>query len=473
MIVSVQKSTLNGVIKAPASKSYTHRAIIVASLGKDECKLSRPLLSADTKSTIAACKAFGAKIEEIKNSEINNSELLDSEKDDFSIIVNGFNGKPNVPKSEIDIGNSGTTLRIMTALSGLIEEEIILAGDDSIQTRPNIPLLKTLTEMGAEAYSIKNNGCAPLAVKGKIKPGAVTIDGGISSQFISALLLACPLLDGDSVVKIDGELKSKPYVDITLEIAEKAGVCIQEKYSKEGKNEENECKKNENEESENENAGIFYEIKGNQKYNLGDYIIPGDFSSASYLLAAGAIIPNAEITVAGLFPSAQGDRAIVEILEKMGADISWNKENGIVHVQNKSGKRLKGIVWDAGETPDLVPTLAVLGAFADGEMKIINAEHVRFKETDRLKAMTTELQKIGADIEETKDGLIISGENSKGKMKGAKLHGWDDHRIVMSLFVAGMMIGGVEIDTSESVRISFPEFFEEMRKLGAVFEKMN
>ena len=444
MKITVQKSIPVGTLKVPASKSYTHRAIIVSALGKEECRLTQPLLSADTRSTMEACRAFGTAVEEIKTAA-----------DETTLIVRGFDGKPAAPKAEIDIGNSGTTLRIMTALSGLVEDEIILTGDESIQKRPNIPLLKTLTEMGADAYSIRDNGCAPLAVKGKIKPGTVSIDGGVSSQFISALLLACPLLDGDSVVKISGELKSKPYVDITLEIAEKAGVCICE-----GKTPEN---------------TVYYKIEGNQKYALGDYIIPGDFSSASYLLAMGALIPGAEITAAGLFPSAQGDSAIVEILEKMGADISRNKETGIIHVQNKAGKRLTGIVWDAGETPDLVPTLAVLGAFADGEMRIINAEHVRFKETDRLKAMATELQKIGAVIEETKDGLLIFGEKSKGKIKKPEetLHGWDDHRIVMSLFIAGMLVGGVEIDTAESVRISYPEFFEDMKKLGTVFEKTN
>ena len=444
MKITVQKSIPAGTLKVPASKSYTHRAIIVSALGKGECRLTQPLLSADTRSTMEACQAFGATVEEIK-----------SAADETVLIVRGFDGKPAAPKAEIDIGNSGTTLRIMTALSGLVEDEIILTGDESIQKRPNIPLLETLTEMGADAYSIRDNGCAPLAVKGKIKPGTVSIDGGVSSQFISALLLACPLLDGDSIVKINGELKSKPYVDITLEIAEKAGVCICEEKSLENT--------------------VYYKIEGNQKYALGDYIIPGDFSSASYLLAMGALIPGAEITAAGLFPSAQGDSAIVEILEKMGADITRNEETGIIHVQNKAGKRLTGIVWDAGETPDLVPTLAVLGAFADGEMKIINAEHVRFKETDRLKAMATELQKIGVVIEETKDGLLISGEKSKGKIKRAEetLHGWDDHRIVMSLFIAGMLVGGVEIDTAESVRISYPEFFEDMKKLGTVFEKTN
>ena len=477
MIVSVNKSTPKGMITAPASKSYSHRAVFIASMGKDEVKLSHPLLSADIKSTMEACRLFGACVE----------EKTDPKTNETVIIVKGFNGKPKTPEREIDVGNSGTTLRLMTAFSGVVDGEVVLTGDESIQKRPNTPLLKTLNGMGAEAYSINENGCAPLTVKGKIKAGAVFIDGGMSSQFISALLLSCPLLEGDSKISIEGELKSKPYVDITLEVARKAGICIREKQERHDKQErleqerleqekleqerhEKESDSKESDSKGKENVGIYYEIPGNQTYALGDYTIPGDFSSASYLLTAGALIPGADITMAGLFPSAQGDSAIVEILEKAGADIFWDKENGIIRVSNKDGKRLKGIVWDAGKTPDLVPTLAVLGAFSDGETKITNAEHVRFKETDRLKAMAIELTKLGAVIEETADGLLISGEKSKGQMKGAAVHGWDDHRIVMSLFIAGMMIGETEIDTADSVKISYPNFFEEMKKVGADFE---
>ena len=447
MIVSVFKSVPKGEINAPASKSYTHRALFAASLGDKECRLSHCLMSADTKSTMEACRMFGAEIAETEN-----------EGGEKEIVVKGFGKNPKLPDRPIDVGNSGTTLRFMTAFSGIIDGRIELTGDESIQKRPNTPLLETLNKMSANAYSVKNNNCAPLVVEGKIKPCRVSIDGGMSSQFISALLLSCPLLEDETVLSIDGELKSKPYVDITLEIAKIAGIQIKEL--------------NENKNGGKENAGLSYQIPGNQTYAFSDYIIPGDFSSVSYVLAAGALIPGAEIVVKNIFPSAQGDSALVEILEKMGADISWNKENGIIKVSNTDGRRLKGIVCDVGKTPDLVPTLAVLGAFADGEMRITNAEHVRLKETDRLKAMATELSKLGAAVEETKDGLIIFGEKSK-KMKGVKLHGWDDHRIVMSLFIAGMMIGDVEIDTSESVKISYPEFFEDMKKAGAVFEKIN
>ncbi|WNY25801.1 3-phosphoshikimate 1-carboxyvinyltransferase [Methanolapillus millepedarum] len=433
MIVSVQKSVLAGEVNAPASKSYTHRAVFVSALGTRKTHLYNCLISDDTRSTMNACRLFGARFEETPE----------------MISVTGFGKSPAAPNETVDIGNSGTTLRFMTALSALCDKEIILTGDESIQKRPNVPLLSTLQQMGATAYSKNNNGCAPLIVSGKMKPGKYSIDGGVSSQFISALLLTCPLLDGSTELWIDGELKSKPYVDITLDVAEKAGVKIIEQNRSSGN-------------------GISYKIEGSQIYNLGDYTVPGDFSSVSYVLAAAALIPKSRVHVKNIFPSAQGDSAIIEILKEMGADISWDKKTGVVCVSN-SGKKLKGICVDAGKTPDLVPTLAVLGAFSEGTMTIQNAEHVRFKETDRLKAMATELSKMGADIVETKDGLIISGKSSS--LKGANLCGWDDHRIVMALFVAGLAVGNTTIDTAESVRISYPSFFEDMEKIGAYVEK--
>ncbi|MDV0446816.1 3-phosphoshikimate 1-carboxyvinyltransferase [Methanosarcinaceae archaeon Ag5] len=431
MIVSVQKSVLSGEVNAPASKSYTHRAVFVSALGTRKAQLSNCLISDDTRSTMNACRLFGARFDETPD----------------TICVSGFGNHPKTPDEVVDIGNSGTTLRFMTALSALCDGEIELTGDASIQKRPNVPLLSTLQKMGAAAYSKNDNGCAPLIVRGKMKPGKYSIDGGVSSQFVSALLLTCPLLDGPTELLIDGELKSKPYVDITVDVAQKAGVQIIEQGGA--------------------NGNISYRIAGNQHYDLGDYTVPGDFSSVSYVLAAAALIPGSDVSVKNIFPSAQGDSAIIDILKEMGADIVWDKEKGVVRVVH-SGKKLTGIVVDAGKTPDLVPTLAVLGAFSDGMMLIQNAEHVRFKETDRLAAMAAELSKMGADIIETKDGLIISGQNSR--IKGAAVHGWDDHRIVMSLFVAGMIAGNTVIDTAESIRISYPSFFEDMKKIGARVE---
>jgi 3-phosphoshikimate 1-carboxyvinyltransferase len=421
MKLTIHRSELKGTANAPPSKSYTHRAIAIAALSK-KAIIQYPLISEDTKATIRASEAFGATIEQ---------------KND-ALTITGFDGKVKIPDNVLDVANSGTTLRIMTAISSLVDGATVLTGDASIRTRPNTPLLKALNDLGAEAFSTRNNGMAPIVVKGKMKGGEVHIDGSISSQFISALLIACPFASNDTIIMIDGDLKSRPYVNITIDMLKEAGAKI----------------------IVDEKANSFT-VPGDQEYDLRSYNVPGDFSSASYMIAAGALC--GDVTIKNLYPSEQGDSALIEILEKMGAQISWDKKKGEVKV---SKSELHGIKVDVGKTPDLVPTLAVLGAAAKGSMVIENAEHVRYKETDRLHAMTVELKKMGVDITEEKDRLIIKG----GKMKGAKVHGWDDHRIVMALAVAGMVAGETTIDTIESISISYPAFFEDLNRAGAIID---
>ncbi|TGC11496.1 3-phosphoshikimate 1-carboxyvinyltransferase [Methanolobus halotolerans] len=420
MKVAVNISKINGEVFAPSSKSYTHRAITIASLS-DECVVHRPLMSADTFATIRACESFGANIER---------------KDD-RLIIQGMNGKPKVPGNIIDVANSGTTLRFMTAIAALTKGVTVLTGDSSIRTRPNQPLLDVLNRLGVEAYSTRGNGCAPLVVKGGLKGAITTIDGSISSQFVSALIIACPLTTKSTTLSIKGEMKSKPYVDVTKELLEQAGCEILTE----------------------ETNNIKFIIPANQKYDLKDYTVPGDFSSASYILAAAAMT-GSTVIVKNLFPSKQGDVEIIEVLRRMGADISWDRVKGVVRI---TGNGLQGTTFDAGATPDLVPTIAVLAACAQGVTVIENAEHVRYKETDRLHAMALELTKMGITVKEETDKLTING----GTLKSADLHGWHDHRIVMALTIAGMVAGNTTVDTIESVEISYPNFFEEMQSLGA------
>jgi 3-phosphoshikimate 1-carboxyvinyltransferase len=426
MRVSIGKSSLRGEVFAPPSKSYTHRAITLAALSKKSI-VRRPLLSADTLATVQACEKFGALIE----------------KKGENLIINGFDGKPKVPDDVIDAANSGTTLRLMTAVAALTDGITVFTGDSSLRTRPNGPLLEALNGLGAKACSTRGNERAPIIVRGGLVGSKVEINGSISSQFISALLIACPLKESNTTLSIIGKLKSKPYVDVTLEMLELAGVKIQ---------------------TDNRN-GTEFVIPGKQKYDFKDYTIPGDFSSASYLLAAAAMTGGSEVTVKNLFPSKQGDKLIIETLEQMGADIKWDKQAGTVNV--KGGRKLKAITFDAGATPDLVPTVAVLAAFAEGTSRIENAEHVRYKETDRLRALATELPKLGVSLIEEKDSLTITG----GKLHGATVHGWDDHRIVMALVVAGIAAGDTTIDTTESVSISYPDFFKDIQSLGVHVEQ--
>lgn len=420
MKLTIQQSDIKGSITAPPSKSYTHRAVAIAALSK-RVEVNNPLISGDTEATIRAIEYFGAVVEPGKD----------------SLIIEGFDGNPQAPDNVIDVANSGTTLRIMTAVASLVSGSTVLTGDESIRRRPNTPLLNALNELGAEAFSTRNNGMAPIVVRGKIMGGKIYIDGSISSQFVSALLITCPFAKNETTIRIKGDLKSKPYVDITLDMMKKAGAEITD-------------------------IGTSYTIEPGQKLNLKSYRVPGDFSSASFIIAAGALC--GDVTVKDMFPSGQGDSALVGILGKMGADISWNQKKGEVKV---SKSKLQGITVDVGKTPDLVPILAVLGAAAEGTMVIENAEHVRYKETDRLHAMAVELKKMGVDITEEKDRLVIKG----GKMNGAKVHGWNDHRVVMSLAVAGMVAGKTTVDTVESVGISYPGFFDDVKKLGGIVYK--
>ena len=406
---------VSGEVYAPPSKSYTHRAILITALGPGGT-VKRPLISADTRATIAACEAFGAKI---------------TRKDD--IEIEGVSGKPQTPEDVINVLNSGTTMRFCSAVASLTNGAV-LTGDASIRSRPNGPLLSALNDLGVNAFSVRGNGKAPLVVQGRMKGGVAKMNGSVSSQFLSALLIASPLAEGDTKIIIEGELKSRPYAEITLDMLKEAGARIEA-----GKQE--------------------FVVEGGQSYNLKSYTIPGDFSSASYPLAAAAVT-GGEVEVRGVLPSRQGDSAIVDILRRMGAEISWDQVEGVLRIR---GGELRGVDVDASMTPDLVPTIAVLGSLAKGKTVVFNAEHVRHKETDRLHAMAIELSKMGADIKEKPDGLEIIG----GRLHGADVKGYDDHRIVMALAVAGMAAGMTRIDTAECVDVSYPGFFQEMASMGA------
>lgn len=423
MIASVKRSALSGEVQVPPSKSYTHRAILITALGPGGT-VKRPLLSADTRATISACESFGAEVR-IDDDHGHGQDQIE---------IRGVSNHPKTPENVIDVLNSGTTLRFCSAVAALTDGAV-LTGDASIRSRPNGPLMSALSELGASAFSIRNNGLAPLVVRGRMKGGTAHLNGGVSSQFLSALLIAAPLAEAETRIVIEGELKSRPYAEITLDMLADAGIRVEER-------------------------GQIFSVPGGQSYSLSGYTIPGDFSSASYPMAAAAVT-GSDVTVKGILPSRQGDSAIIDILQRMGAEVSWDRERGELRV--KGGGDLVGIEVDASSTPDLVPTIAVLGALAKGRTVIFNAEHVRHKETDRLHAMALELAKMGADIKERPDGLEITG----GRLHGADVHGYHDHRIVMALTVAGFVAGDTRIDSAESVDVSYPGFFERMKGLGA------
>ncbi|MCK4735085.1 MAG: 3-phosphoshikimate 1-carboxyvinyltransferase, partial [Methanophagales archaeon] len=266
----------------------------------------------------------------------------------------------------------------------------------------------------------------------------------ISSQFISALLIACPLAEKPSYIAATN-LSSVPYMRMTAEVLEQAGVKIPF--------------------SRSSNDYVFH-VEGGKRYELRRFTVPGDFSSSSYLLAAAALT-DSEVKISNLFPSAQGDSRIVEILNEMGADIRWDKEKGIVEVKGAKDAELKGIEVDMRENPDLVPTIAVLSAVAEGATEITGVAHLRYKETDRLRFLTEELRKMGARIEEKEDGLVIEGRKREG-LKAAKVDSHDDHRLAMALCFAALSASGeTVIEGAECAEVSYPSFFEDIRNLGA------
>ncbi len=433
MNAAVQRSRIEGEIIAPPSKSYTHRAITIAALAK-KSEIVYPLLSGDTEATINAAKCLGATVE----------VAVEQEGQAKKILIEGTEGSPDTPEDVINAENSGTTLRFFTAVSALCEGAAVITGDASLRKRPNLPLLKALNELGSEAFSTRGDGTAPIVVKGRLTGGETVIDASISSQFISALLIACPLAAKDSYI-LANNLSSVPYMRMTTEVLEQAGVEVS--FSR----------------LSSSNDYSFH-VEGGRSYDLRRFTVPGDFSSSSYLLAAAAIT-DSELKVKNLFPSAQGDSRIVGLLEEMGAKINWNKEEGVVEVNGAQSVGLKGIKVNMRENPDLVPTIAVLAAVAEGSTEITGVAHLRYKETDRLKFLTEELTKMGVQIKEKEDGLLIEGEE---KLKAAKVYSHEDHRLAMALCIAALSARGeTVVEEAGCANISYPSFFEDMLNLGA------
>ncbi|MHA1271711.1 MAG: 3-phosphoshikimate 1-carboxyvinyltransferase [Candidatus Helarchaeota archaeon] len=418
---------ISGTILAPPSKSYTHRAIIMSSLANGTSTIRYPLLSNDTLSSISACETLGA---EIKNQ---NGKYLE---------INGcfpFNPINN----SIDVGNSGTTMRIMTAICGFFPGKITLTGDQSIKKRPMGPLISSLSKLGVQIKSLHKNDCPPIIIEGpSLIGGKTNILGNISSQFITGLLIACPLAKKNTELKITTELKSKPYIMITLKCLKEYLIDI--KYDP--------------------NLRDFL-LTGNQTYNPVKFDIPGDFSSASFSLALAAIT-GSKITISNLnIESPQGDKQIISILEKMGCNIKIDKKQNSVSIE--SNGELKGIELDMSDIPDLFPVMCILGTFAHGKTRLFGAKHLRYKESDRIKALASELANLNVRIKENDDGVEIIGPNI---IRPNKVHVYDDHRIAMALTILGVKTDQMVIPNVDVSIISYPNFLNDLKRLGIQFE---
>ena len=411
---------LEGEVRAPPSKAYTHRMLIAALLSSEISKISNPLVSDDTKATLRAVKAFGAEAELHKN----------------CWTVRGVESL-RVPEKPINCGESGATLRFMIPVAALAPGPSIFTFGSSLERRPVAPLLQSLKQLGTQSNLQLKEGSSLVRIHGGgIRGGKTSIRGDISSQFISGLLFACPKAKKDTEIAVTTPLESRNYVQMTIEVLNEHGIIVT---------------------ASNDFTGL--EVPSNQKYNPCNHEVPGDFSSAAFLLAAAAVT-SSKVKVKNLdYHTTQGDKVILDILEEMGSKVRISDE----HVEVE-GKQLNAVDVDARDIPDLVPVCAVLACYSKGVTKLYNAKRLRYKESDRLTSLHVELKKMGAEIMVKEDGLIIKGPCT---MHGATIDPHNDHRIAMACAVAALgATGETKIQNSECVNKSYPRFFDDLRLLG-------
>ncbi|NLX47473.1 MAG: 3-phosphoshikimate 1-carboxyvinyltransferase [Euryarchaeota archaeon] len=421
MRLKVRPSAAEGGVMSSPSKSYTHRAMTLALLADGESVLRRPLLGEDTLATLEAVKAFGGRVME-----------------GDPLRVTG--GALECPDDVIDTRNSGTTIRLMAGVASLLPCATVLTGDESVRRRPMQPLIDSLAMMGVRCESTRGNGLAPLIVKGPNLGSRTEIRGDVSSQFISSLLISSALKEVDTEIALSTPLRSRPYVDITRQMMERFGASCQ--VTEHG-----------------------FLVQGGQRYRPVDYVVPGDFSSAAFPLAAGAL--TGKVTVRNLDPTdVQGDRAFLDMLVSLGAKVEWKDSELTCSRADLSGTDL-----DLGDAPDLFPIAAVMCAFARGESRIYNAAHVRLKESDRIAATAMFLKDMGADIVETEDGCVIRGGRP---LKGTNVNAFNDHRILMAAAVAALGAAGETVISDGGChRVSYPDFVNDMRSLGTMMEMIH
>lgn len=426
---------VHGRVTPPSSKSHTIRALLIATMARGTSTIMNALKSEDTLHALAICKQLGATVDV--------RERKDGAGMDITLEGSGIPLRPRL--YELNSGDSGITTRFVMPMLGLCGEEgkaFTLNCGAQMKTRPILPLVSALRNLGMQITSIDGNDSYPFSLQGELMGGMTSIDG-TTSQYISALLLSLPCAARASTIIVD-HLNERPYVDMTRYWLDAQGI----RYTWERR------------------EGIdICTIPGGQRYTSYTKIIPGDFSSASYCIAAGALL-DGEVALDGLdMKDAQGDKRLVRILHDMGAHISSEGDALVI----RGGRKLYGASIDCNDIPDLVPTLAVIGTRAAGTTHLYNVPHARLKETDRIHAMAKELIAMGANIQEEKDGLRIT----ESVLHGADLHGYRDHRTIMALSIAGMCAEGeTTIDTAEGIHKTFPGFVALMQGIGARIENL-
>ena len=404
---------LEATVRIPGSKSYTQRAMVIAALAEGESILRDALLSEDTRILADALDDMGA----------------DIRSDGTKTVIRGNSGRLARPSREIHLGNNGTAMRLLTGVASLGGGPVVLTGGPRLRQRPMKPLLEALTTLGVDVRTDKDRGYPPVTIRGgRLLGGEVVLRDIESSQYVSALLIAAPFADKDTVIILEGRVPSLPYIALTVETMNAFGAEVAV------------------------DRPDRFVIKGGQHYRGREYRIEGDVSSGSYFFLAAALTKG-RVRVENINPAtSQGDIGFLTLLERLGCRVL----RGENHVEIE-GAELPGgeMTFDLGSMPDMVPTLAVLSALRPGRSVIRNVAHLRFKESDRLAALVNELGKTGIAAEEIADGIVVTG----GSPRGAAIATYSDHRIAMSFAVLGLAVPGMVIEGEECVGKSFPGFW--------------
>ena len=399
-------------ISVPGSKSYTHRTLIAAALSDGSCVVRNPLRSQDTLLTLAALEKMGAVV-------------VDRE---HGIEIQGLNGRFKACPEPIYLANSGTSMRLLAGVASLGEGLYRLTGTPRMYHRPIGHLLDALNRLGIDARAVEGNGCPPVEITGgQAVGGEVAVDCSVSSQFLSSLLLMAPCTQAGMTLTISHGLVSSPYIDMTVDILDRFGIQVQR------------------------DGYIRFDVKGNQVYRAGDYTVEPDASQAGYFWGAAAIAGGSVTVNAVTAASSQGDVGLARVFDQMGCRVDYASDGITV-----SGGDLRAVTVDMADMPDMVPTLAVVAAFADGTTVIENVSHLKAKESDRLASTCAELKKMGIAAVAEDDRLLVTG----GTPRGASIETYDDHRIAMSFAMAGLVTPGVRILEPRCVEKSFPDFWD-------------
>lgn len=410
---------LHGSIRPPGSKSITNRALVCAALAEGRSTLRGTLDSDDTRAMIDSLGRLGLQVDFDAPTKV--------------LTIDGCGGQLALNDADLFVGNSGTTIRFLTAMATVGQGTCRLDGIERMRQRPIGDLLSALNQLGAEVKSETSNDCPPVVVRAAgLAGGQATIAGNISSQFLSGLLMAAPYANSDVELIVEGTLISQPYVEMTLAVMKSFGVHV-----------------------DNDGFQRFH-IAANQRYAACDYTIEPDASAASYFWGAAAIT-GGRITVEGLSrQSLQGDVEFCDCLAQMGCEVEYREDAVTV-----TGGTLKGITVDMNAISDTVQTLAAVALFAEGPTTITNVGHIRHKETDRIGDLACELRKLGADVQESADGLRIT----PGNLHGAEIDTYDDHRMAMSLALVGLGVDGVTINDPGCTAKTYPRFFDDLESL--------